>query len=458
VDILRAVEEIFSRSYIAAVTEVEDSGGSCLTDVVGVGLLTRLVPRELVEEVVVSLGRKEQRDKRLPARVMVYFVLAMALFSRDGYEEVMRKLVAGLRYMGTWRREWRVPTAGALCLARQRLGSEVIRELYERVAVPCALRSTQGAWMAGRRLMSLDGFGLEAPDSEENAAYFGYAGKKERCSFPYVQIAGLAECGTHAIVAAAIGRKGEGEETLADRILSSAAIEPGMLVMVDAGLYSYRHLRRVVDAGADALFRVGANVDLPILKWLPDGSYLSYAADSGAKAKASYRLRHGLMKITDLPGIHVRVVDYEVPDRGNGDELITLVTTITNPDDLTAVDLATAYHERWEVELVVNELKTHQRGPAVILRSRKPELVEQEIWGLLLAHYGLRHLMREAADQAELDPDRLSFIRALRVVRRQVTDQAAFPPNGSQRRHKRQSKKSTNDRTRRGGNAHAPAP
>jgi transposase IS4-like protein len=204
------------------VAEVEDNGASGLTDVVGVGVLTRLVPRE----VVVSLGRKEQRDKRLPARVMVYFLMAMALFYGDGYEEVMRKLVAGLRYMGTWRREWKVPTAGALCLARQRLGSEVMRELYERVAVPCALRSTQGAWMAGRRLMSLDGFGLEAPDSEENAAYFGYEGKKERCSFPCVQIAGLAECGTHAIVAAAIGRNGEAEETLADRILCSGVIEP----------------------------------------------------------------------------------------------------------------------------------------------------------------------------------------------------------------------------------------
>jgi Insertion element 4 transposase N-terminal len=275
---------------------------SSLTDAIGVGTLTRLVPRELVDEVVTSRGRKELRHNKLPARVMVYFVMAMALFYGDGYEEVMRKLACGLQYMGTWRRGWRMPSPGGLCQARQRLGPEVMRELYERVAAPCALRSTRGAWMGSRRLMSLDGFGMEAPDSEENAAYFGYAGKKERCSFPYVPLAGLAECGTHAIVAAAIGRKGEGEETLAGRILSSGVIEPGMLVMVDAGLYSYQHLRMVVDAGADALFRVGANVGLPVLKWLPDGSYLSYVADSDAKRKASYRLRHGLTKITDLPG------------------------------------------------------------------------------------------------------------------------------------------------------------
>lgn len=181
---------------------------------------------------------------------MVYFVMAMALFYGDGYEEVMRKLASGLQYAGTWRREWTMPSPGALCQARQRLGPAVMRELYERAAEPCALRSTQGAWLGGRRLMALDGFGLEVPDSEENAAYFGYAGKKERCSFPYVQMAALAECGTHAIVAAAIGRKGEGEETLATRILSGGAIEAGMIVTLDAGLYSYQNSGRSSMPGA----------------------------------------------------------------------------------------------------------------------------------------------------------------------------------------------------------------
>jgi hypothetical protein len=293
------------------------------------------------------------------------------------------------------------------------------------------MRSTPGAWLGGRRLMAVDGFGMEAPDSEENAAYFGYAGKKERCSFPYVQMAALAECGTHAIVAAAIGQKGEGEETLAGRILSGGAIEPGMIVMVDAGLYSYQNIRAVTGAGADAVFRVGANVGLPVLEWLQDGSYRSFIADPDAKRENSYRLRRGLAKITDLPGIHVRAVDYEIPDRGDGDEIITLVTNVTDPGDIAAVEMAAAYHERWEAEIVFGELKTHQRGPGVILRSRKPELVEQEIWGLLLTHYGIRHLMREAADQAELDPDRISFIRTLRIIRRQVSGQAAFPPSAA---------------------------
>jgi hypothetical protein len=400
-----------------------------LPDAIGIGTLTRLVPRELVDEVTASLDRAEIRRNKLPARVVVYFVMALALFYGEGYEEVMRKLAEGLKYMGTWRRDWTVPTASALCQARQRLGPEVMRELFERVALPCALRSTAGAWLSGRRLMAVDGFGLEAPDSPENAAYFGYANKTEKCSLPFVQLAAMVECGTHAIVAAEIGKGSEGEDTLTGRILSSGAVEPGMVVMADAGLYSYRHLRMIIDAGADAVLRIGANVGLPVLEWLPDGSYLSYIADPDDKRKQYRKLYGGRAKITDLPGIPVRAVDYEVTDRGDRDEIITLVTTIMDPADVPAPELAAAYHERWEAEQVYDEVKTHQRGPATVLRSRKPEMVEQEVWGLLLAHYGIRHLMREAADQAELDPDRLSFIRALRVVRRQVSNQAAFSPS-----------------------------
>lgn len=277
-------------------TEVRASNGSAsssLVDAIGIGTLTRLVPRELADEVILSQGRKEQRKNKLPARVVVYSVMALALFYGDGYEEVMRKLAEGLKYMGTWQAEWEVPTASGLCHARQRLGPEVMRELYERVSVPCAMRSTKGAWLAGRRLMAIDGFGMEAPDSEANAAYFGYAGKKGRSAFPFVRMTALAECGTHAIVAAEIARDGEGEETLARRILSGGAVDAEMLVMADSGLYSYTNFKMVIDAGADALFRVGANVGLPVLEWLPDGSYLSYIADSAEKAKNSYRLRHG---------------------------------------------------------------------------------------------------------------------------------------------------------------------
>ena len=291
------------------------------------------------------------------------------------------------------------------------------------------MRSTKGAWLAGRRLMAVDGFGVEAPDSEENAAYFGYAGKKGRSAFPFVHMAALAECGTHAVVAADIGKDGEGEETLTRRVLSGGAVGPGWSSWPIPGCIAIRISGWYSMPGPTPLFRVGANVGLPLLEWLPDGSYLTFIAEPAEKARNSYRLRRGLAKITDLPGTYVRAVDYEVADRGDREEIITLVTNITDSADVPATELAAAYHERWEAELVFDELKTHQRGAGAIIRSRKPELVEQEIWGLLLTHYGIRHLMREAADQAELDPDRMSFIRALRVVRRQVSGQAAFSPS-----------------------------
>lgn len=206
---------------------------SSLTDAIGIGTLTRLVPRELVDEVVSSLGRKEQRKNKLPARVVVYFVMALALFYGDGYEEVMRKLAGGLEYLGTWRREWEVPTPGGLCQARQRLGPEVMRELYGRVSVPCAMRSTKGAWLAGRRLMAIDGFGMEAPDSGGERLVLRLCGKKGRSAFPFVRMTALAECGTHAIVAAEIAKDVEGEETLARRILLGGAVLLRLLELDD---------------------------------------------------------------------------------------------------------------------------------------------------------------------------------------------------------------------------------
>ncbi|MGH3390378.1 MAG: IS4 family transposase [Actinomadura sp.] len=404
--------------------------GIDLTDRIGIGVLTRLIPRELVDEVIAEAGRREQRKRLLPARVVVYFVMGLALFQQDAYEEVMRKLVHGLRWLRIWRSEWSVPTTGALTQARKRLGVQVMRDLFERVAVPCARRSTEGAWLHGWRLMSLDGFDVEVPDSEENAQRFGYAGKKknEKGAFPKVTVLALAECGTHAIIGAELGTQADSETGLATQLLSSGVVSSDMLVIGDRGLYTQEHMRQVVEAGADVLFRAKAGMNLPVLKWFQDGSYLSYAPERYAGRSASRRIRSGQIKVTDLPGIYVRVVDYEVADRGGGKELITLVTTILDPDTASAVELAMAYHERWEIELTIDEVKTHQRGPATILRSKSPEMVEQELWGMLLTHYTIRHLMAEAADQAQIDPDRLSFVRSLRVVRRQVTSQADFSP------------------------------
>lgn len=409
-----------------------DFSGASLTDRVGLGVLTRLVTRDLVSEVVSQTGRGERRSRLLPARVVVYFVLALALFSRDSYEEVMRKLVQGLTAIGTWREAWRVPTASALCQARKRLGVEPLRELFERVAIPCGYRSTAGAWKCGRRLVAIDGIELDIADTAANVAYFGYHGKtktKDNCAFPSMLIAAAAECGTHAIFGAEPGVAGEGEHTLAKRLAAAPGVlEPDMLVMVDRGLYSYELLSTALATGADVCFRVNVTLELPVLRWLPDGSYLSYIAEPHTKARARKR-KPDTYVITELPGHYVRVVDYEVPGRGEKNELFTLVTNIIDHEDMTSIDLAEAYHERWEIELAFDEIETHQRGPELILRSKSPDMVLQEMYGLLITHYAIRQIMTDAADPADLDPDRLSFTRSLNIIRRQITSQAGFSPS-----------------------------
>jgi hypothetical protein len=405
-----------------------------LTDVIGIGVLTRMVTRELVDDVLLRTGSREERKRGLPARVVVYFVLAMALFSRDSYEEVMRKLVQGLRSILIVKREWNVPTSSAFSKARVRLGIEPIREIFDMVAVPCAMRSTPGAWQRGRRLMALDGVEVDAPDTPENAGRFGYSGvkKKDKSAFVKVPAMALAECGTHAIVDVEIGTETDSEHSLADRLVTfTTKLEAGMLVLTDRGLYSYNLLAKIVETGADVCMRAPATLDLPVLEWLSDGSFLSYVPEPEAKKKAWSKLAAGTVKVIDLPGMYVRVVEYEVPNRGDASkkELFTLVTSITDPDDFMSVDLAEAYNERWEIELTFDEVETHQRGGAVVLRSKLPDLVIQEIYGYLITHYGIRQLMTEAADQAELDPDRISFTRSLNIIRRQTTGQAAFSPS-----------------------------
>jgi len=247
------------------------AGAASLPDKIALGVLTRLVTRELVEDVLVETGRKEQRKRLLPARVVVYFVLALALFYGDSYEEVMRKLVQGLSWLSIWKKEWHVPTSSAFTQARERLGSEPLRELFERAAVPCAQRSTAGAWLCGRLLMSIDGVELDVADTTANTQHFGRRrGKNGNAAFPRVLVMALAECGTHAIVAAETATAGTGEVPLA-RALASAPgnLGPGMLVLADRGLYSYKMITAVAAAGkrADRIARrLLTEVVLPMVK------------------------------------------------------------------------------------------------------------------------------------------------------------------------------------------------
>jgi Insertion element 4 transposase N-terminal/Transposase DDE domain len=402
-----------------------------LTDHISLGVLTGFIHHDLVDGILAETGRAEKRSRKLPARVVVYFTLAMCLFFDDDYEEVMERLVAGLRVFGWWR-GWEIPTAGGITHARKRLGEEPLRLLFERAAAPIAHPGLAGAFLSGRRLMAVDGFSLDVPDTPANREEFGKLQDGPKASaYPKVQVLGLAECGSRAFVAAALAGCRAGETTLARQVLGR--LEPGMLLIADRNFYGYELWRTAAETGADLLWRVKANLSLPVLGAFPDGSYRSVVLAHGLSASRRRHLVTAARRGEELDpaeAMAVRVVEYEIPDReGDGKgEVVCLVTTVLDPTDIPAPYLAAAYHERWQEEIGIGELKTSQRGNGRVLRSKTPELVRQEVWAMLLTHHAVRRVIAAAAEEADVDPDRLSFIRALRVIRRQITGPADFSP------------------------------
>jgi hypothetical protein len=394
-----------------------------LSDRIAIGVLTSTFPPELVDRVVAESGRTQQRDRLLPARVVVWLVLAMALFSGQAYEEVARLLAGGLGWARRWQQWWRVPSTPAIAKARARLGAEPLRRLFAEVARPLATPDSKGAWYRGWRVLAVDGTTLDVADTPANAAAFGRpkTHRGEQTAFPQVRVVGVAECGTHALIDAAMGPLAKGETTLAAGLLGEGgALGHGVLVLADRLFVDAALWRKAAATGADLLWRTKTNAVLPVLELLPDGSYLSQIV-------AATDRRHGI-----APTV-VRVVEYTLgkdPGRPAQPAPLRLLTTILDPTRAPATELAALYQQRWEFETTLDELKTHQRGPKVVLRSKSPEMVAQEVWGMLLVHHAIRRLMHQTALDYHLDPDRLSFVRSLRVVRRQVstTGQAAVPP------------------------------
>jgi hypothetical protein len=363
---------------------------------------------------------------------MVYFAMALALYADDDYEEVMTTLSGTLASWGCWDQDWTVPTTGGITQARARLGSGPMIELFDTVAVPVADELTRGAWLGRWRLMAIDGFEWDVPDSDPNVAEFGYSGSgPTRSPFPKARVVTISECASHAVVAARIGGMDIGEQTLARALYPD--LDPGWLLIADRNFHGFADWNAARAGGADLLFRVSASVSLPVLAAHPDGSYASVLLNPRIRGAARARLIEAARRGETLDpdqAVVVRVLEYTVPDReGNGTgELITLLSTITAPTHASAEQLAEAYHQRWEHETGNKQLKTHLRGPARILRSKKPDTVRQEIYGYLLTHYAISALICRAATEADIDPDRVKFLRTVRIVRRQVTDPAAFSP------------------------------
>lgn len=408
-------------------TNAQEPHPGRLSDYLSLGVIARVYRRDLVDQVLLETRRKEKRDRLLPARLVVYYVIALALFFGDAYEEVMRKMVGGLRFVAAWERAWKVPTASALCQARQRLGEQPLRQLFERAAAPLATPSTIGAWLSHRwRLMAVDGVTLDVPDTPDNEKAFGRPGSRtgQGGAFPQVRVVGLGECGTHAILAAELGPIRTGERELAEQLMGE--FDQDMLVMFDRGFFSYDLFSRASATGADLLFRVSSPLKLPVLQRLPDDSYLSAITPKGIPTPDS--IGQARWRAAAGQAILVRVVEYQISDRPDA-ETYRLITTITDWQQALSGDLAAAYGQRWEFEIALDEIETHQIAHTRVLRSKSPEMVRQEIWGILLAHYAIRTLMVEAAHEGDLDPDRLSFMQSLRVIRREADGSADFPPS-----------------------------
>ncbi|ARG61324.1 MULTISPECIES: IS4 family transposase [Mycobacterium] len=387
-----------------------------LSDLVSVGVLTRVFPAALVDEVIAEAGRTQQRHRSLPARVMAYFAIAMGLYAEGSYEDVLAQLTDGLAWASGWRERYRLPGKSAIFQARERLGSAPLASLFSRVARPLAGPTTPGAWLAGRRLVAIDGTCLDVADTAANDEYFGRPGasKGEKAAFPQVRVVGVAECATHAVFAVQIGAYRDSESKLAEQLLGT--LTTGMLLLADRGFFSYALWRKASATGAGLLWRVRTGWRAPEpahVQDLPDGSWLAHLRASADRASTP---------------MLARVIDYTLDDGRDNPTVYRLLTTLTDPEQAPAVELAAAYAQRWEIENTFDELKTHQRGPRIVLRSKSPDLVQQEIWGHLCCHYAIRTLMTQAAEHAGHDPDRVSFTAALSITRQSVAQQGAFPP------------------------------
>jgi hypothetical protein len=388
-----------------------------LTDLIGVGVLTKYVPAERVDQVLTETGRQSKRQRQLPARVMVYYVLALALYMEVSYGEVLRCLVEGLEWLGSPIHRLRRSARSSISQARQRLGSEPLKRLYETEVGPIAVEKTRGAWYRQWKLVSLDGSSLDVADTAENEAAFGRpAVGRGKSGFPQLRFVTLVENGTHVLFGAQVDGYNTAEPTLARTVISE--LWPDMLCLADRGFFSYVLWQQATQTGAALLWRVKKDLRLPVRKRLDDGSYLSqiYASEKDR--------RH------DRDGLWVRVIEYRLEGIAGAEPLYRLVSNVLEPSAAPAIQLAALYHERWEIENALDELKTHLRGPRIVLRSKTPELVRQEFYGLLLAHYAVRSLMHEAALKGQADPDELSFVHAVRVVKRKLLTVLAAPPSG----------------------------
>jgi hypothetical protein len=389
--------------------------GSRITDYISLGVITKTFPPDRVRSVLAATGKSSQRERDLPAHVVVYYAIALALYMQSSYREVLRCLLEGLQWLMDPAVTLRVAGNSGISQARTRLGWEPLRQLHDEVVRPIAVATTRGAWYRRWRVLSLDGSTMDVADERANDEAFGRPGASRGSSaYPKLRFVSLVESGTHVLLGTRIGPYATGENTLAKEVIG--ALDSDMLCLADRGFFGYEMWRLSLATKASLLWRIKSNAVLPCDQRLADGSYLSrvYPSDKDRRTQSN--------------AISVRVIEYRLEGVADAEPIYRLLTSVLDPQQAPAQELAALYHERWEIETALDELKTHLRGAQIVLRSKTPDLVRQEFYGLLMAHFAVRALMHEAALRADVDPDRLSFVHAVRVVRRKLPAFNAIPP------------------------------
>lgn len=383
-----------------------------------IGALFKTFPLAKVKAVLRAEGRESVRERALPNHVVVYYVLMLAIFMADSYREVMRRLLEGFKHARRNRDGVKLLGKSGISQARTRLGHRPFKRLYEDLVRPVATEKTRGAWYKRWLVVSLDGSTLDVADTPENDEEFGRSESDRGASaFPKIRLVTLIENGTRVLFGAVMGAYGGANATsemdLAWRVIGS--LKGGMLCLADRYYLGFEFWEAARATGADLLWRVKSTHILEPQQQLPDGSYLSKLYPTPYDRKV------------DRNGVAVRVIEYKFKWQRNSEDY-RLITTALDYEQAPAEELAALYHERWEIETSIGEVKTHMRGEGIVLRSKTPELVRQEFYGFLLAYFAVRGVMHEAALEADEDPDRLSFLHAIKVIRRKIPAFGIFPP------------------------------
>ena len=400
-------------------TVAELPKGTRITDYISLGVIAKTFPLTQVRSVLARTAKASIRQRDLPAHVVVYYVIALALYMHSSYREVLRCLLEGIQWLRNPSAKLKVAGKSGISQARTRLGWEPVRRLHDEVVKPIAVRATKGAWYRGWRLVSLDGSTLDVADEKANEEAFGRPGASRGSSaYPQIRFVSLVENGTHVLFGSQMADYGTGEIALAKTVL--AWFRKGMLCLADRQFFGFEFWNQGRSSGADLLWRIKKNLRLACEQRLGDGSYLSRIYPS----ERDWRHRTN--------GVVVRVIDYCLEGVAGAEPIYRLVTSILDHEKAPAKELAALYHQRLEIETALDELKTHLRGAKIVLRSKTPDLVRQEFYGLMMAHFAIRGLMHEAALKADEDPDRLSFLHAVRVVRRQLPAFSVIPPSAQE--------------------------